>query len=98
MNLREGENIDLVCRAVGRPMPHITWYHERQQVSLDKHIKLNDVDETTDCQNSVLSVTDLVPAKHGGKYTMEAVNAVGSCKHSIILSGWLSICKVYCSI
>ena len=89
MNVREGESTELTCKAIGRPMPKITWYYERQMISQDKHIKLTDQAETADCQSSVLALTDLLPTKHAGKYTMEAVNEVGSVKHTMMLSGIL---------
>ena len=85
--MKEGEAVELVCKAVGRPIPRITWYHDRQMVSPDNQIMIQDVDETTDCQSSTLSITDLLPAKHEGKYTIEAVNEVGSVKHTMRLSG-----------
>jgi hypothetical protein len=87
LNLVEGESRELTCTALGRPMPRITWYYERQMIGPDTHINISERAHTADSQTSVLTLTNLLPAKHAGKYTMEAVNEVGSVKHTMMLSG-----------
>ena len=83
----EGDAVDLVCKAIGRPTPDITWSLDKQLLTeQDEHMTLSQSEEGDECSSTV-TVNNLMPSKHAGKYTIEASNSVGTATHTLMVTG-----------
>lgn len=87
MEVTEGDELDLMCKAIGRPTPKISWFLEKDQLpEQDEHIMLSQAAQG-DEQSSILALKNLLPTKHAGKYTIEASNSVGTATQTVELTG-----------
>ena len=87
-NVTEGDNVELTCTASGKPVPEILWYKDGKILNEDDHVIVESTgnDQNMECI-SKLSLRNILPGVHSGKYTMEAVNSVGKAKEDVYLKG-----------
>lgn len=84
----EGDFVDLECRAVGKPVPKIAWYKDRELIRQDDNFSLENVQNDAEMEmESKLTVSELKPKVHDGTYTIEAANEAGTAVHEMLLMG-----------
>ena len=82
-----GKVVSLACKAEGWPVPEIMWYFGDGLLLLDdQHVAVEQQVEGALCA-STLSLKNVRPARHAGKYTMEATNRCGNVKQTVVVSG-----------
>ena len=92
VEVTEGDDLVLACKAEGRPVPEISWYLGDELLSEDgQHVAIAEQQQGHECSSNV-SLRNLLPTLHAGKYTMEAANSVGTVRHTVIISG--EICSL----
>ena len=70
--VQAGQAICLTCRVVSNPWPQVRWYRDDQQIFPDEYTNIY---AEADFQHLQM---DDVTLEHGGKYSVEAFNELGS--------------------
>lgn len=71
-DLWDGETIELKCKVMGKPIPHIEWYHNNSVIEDAKNVTVSQ-DNTGNC---ILTITEVFP-EDAGEYSCHAINEVG---------------------
>lgn len=91
MEVTEGELVDLECRALGKPIPQVSWYKDGKPLKQGDDFAFDNVENLAEMQTeSKLRIEQVDPALHDGKYTMVAENQAGEVQHDIMLLGKIS--------
>jgi hypothetical protein len=86
--LFEEEDIEVVCKATGRELPTIAWFHNNKElVGSDGVMVESYQDPQNDCTTSVVTIKNAQPKAHSGKYRMDATNKAGTVKHETKIKG-----------
>ena len=84
----EEEDLELVCKATGRELPDIVWYHNNKELITSHNVLIETYqDASNDCTTSMVTIKNAEPKAHTGKYKMEAANKAGKVKHEIKAKG-----------
>ena len=88
MEVTEGDQVNLECRAVGKPIPKIAWYNKGDLVKRGNGYDLSVSQLEDDMEvESKLRINELVPKQHEGTFTIEAKNEAGKATHELVLMG-----------
>ena len=88
LEVTEGDMVELESRAVGKPVPKISWYKDRDLLRQDDNFAFEEVQNSADLEmESRLRLDELKPKVHDGTYTIEAVNDAGTAVHEMQLLG-----------
>lgn len=82
LNLMDGQKMILNCKVIGKPVPAIEWYHNRQLLEPD-HDTTIEQDNNGNCS---ITVHEVFP-EDAGDYTCVAVNSCGKA----ITTGFVSV-------
>ena len=70
--VQAGQAITLTCRVVSNPWPQVRWYREDEQILQDEYTNMY-----AEAEYQHLQIDD-VTLDHGGRYSVEAFNELGS--------------------
>jgi hypothetical protein len=87
VEVTEGDDLDLVCKAIGRPVPDITWYMDKKPLDRQDECLALSQSQEGDEANSMVALRNIQPPRHSGKYTIEAANSVGTATHTVMVTG-----------
>ena len=87
IEVTEGDDLQLACKAIGRPVPDISWYLGDELLSEDPDHVTVIQEEAGDENSSTVMLKNLLPDKHAGKYSIEAANSVGTATHTVKVTG-----------
>ena len=90
----ETNNIQLVCQAIGVPVPYIRWYFNGVMVNLSDGYKYNNSSMYLN-ESVIESTLNIINAESSdvGRYTCEANNTIGN----ISSSGVLTVNGMFCT-
>ncbi|KAK7873554.1 hypothetical protein R5R35_008797 [Gryllus longicercus] len=80
VRVMDGEEFSFLCQVVGKPTPHITWFHENEPLKDEKDFRIYQDTEGV-CK---LSIDEVFP-EDAGTYTCRAINSVGEAESSASL-------------
>ena len=88
MEVTEGKQVDLECRAVGKPLPRIAWYNKGDLVDAAKGYDLSAYRFEDDMKvGSKLRIDKFVPKQHEGTFTIKVINEAGKATYRLVLTG-----------
>ena len=83
-----GEDVNWSCKAHGKPIPHITWYKDNQQLDGQTAIKITNSETSNILQaNSMLKIERCDLRSEGATYRVEAENKAGKVSHTFSFRG-----------
>ena len=86
--INEGDNIELPCKATGKPVPEISWYNEDEQIEGTDSVMIKDsVDADSFESESRLCFIQAALSDECDMYRVVARNSVGSISHELGLVG-----------
>ena len=81
----QGQDVELVAKAQGKPVPSLNWYRNDKLIKADDAVSLDTTEEGLEATGKC-SMPSIQLAKEG-RYTIEAKNKVGKIKADVPLTG-----------
>ena len=90
LEVTEGKNVKLVCKAHGKPVPEITWYRDDDLISGDGEMKVQTKEISRKLEvESILKADKIQMEDESQHYRIIAENLAGNAIHEFSMTGIL---------